>query len=43
MQLLNGETINLFLYIFGLFGLIIILVYTAFASEDVEQMDEESS
>ena len=41
MQLLNMETVNLLLYLFGLGGLLIILLYTAFAGEDVEGEEDE--
>jgi len=43
MQFLNGELINLILYISGLIALVLILIYTAFASEDVEDEDEASN
>jgi hypothetical protein len=42
MQFLNGESINLILYISGIIALTFILIYTAFAGEDVEE-DEDST
>lgn len=42
MGFLNAESINFFLFVAGLLALTLILIYTAFAGEDVEE-DEESS
>ena len=42
MQLFTNETINLLLYVTGVIALVMILIYTALAGENVEDEDENS-